>query len=41
MSRVGQQVVDAFREHGFVVNWNGSPSMRPTVFLQNIGRTIA
>jgi bifunctional non-homologous end joining protein LigD len=37
MARVGQQVVDAFRKNGFMVDWNGSPSMRPTVYLQNIG----
>jgi len=34
---VGQQVVDAFRKNGFIVDWNGSQSMRPTVYLQNIG----
>jgi bifunctional non-homologous end joining protein LigD len=38
-TRVAQQVVDAFRKNGFVVDWNGSPSMRPTVFLQEIGHT--
>ncbi|MEQ1752459.1 MAG: ankyrin repeat domain-containing protein [Prosthecobacter sp.] len=33
MLRVGQQVVAAFRENGFAVDWNGSSSMRPTVHL--------
>lgn len=33
MERAGQVVVDAFREAGFVVDWNGSGAMRPTVFL--------
>jgi bifunctional non-homologous end joining protein LigD len=37
MERVGQLVVDAFRKAGFIVDWNGSPSLRPTVYLQNIG----
>jgi bifunctional non-homologous end joining protein LigD len=41
MLRVGQQVVDAFRKNGFVVDWNGSPSMRPTVFLQSTGCKVA
>jgi len=36
-TRVGQQIVDAFCKQGFVVDWNGSPSMRPTIFLQEIG----
>jgi bifunctional non-homologous end joining protein LigD len=40
MARVGQQVVDAFRKNGFIVDWNGSPSMRPTVYLQNIGHAF-
>jgi hypothetical protein len=34
MCRVGQMVVDAFRKKGFAVNWNGAPSMRPTVLLK-------
>lgn len=36
MLQVGQQVVDAFRQSGFIVDWNNSFSMRPTVYLQNI-----
>lgn len=38
MLRVGRLVVDAFRQNGFVVGWNNLPSMRPTVYLQNIGQ---
>lgn len=34
MRRVGQQIVDAFRQAGFSVQWNGSGGSRPTVYLQ-------
>ena len=40
MARVGQAVVDAFRKNGFIVDWNGSPGMRPTVYLQNVGHKM-
>ncbi|QDT51604.1 Ankyrin repeats (3 copies) [Symmachiella dynata] len=33
MERVGQLIVDAFRENGFSVNWDGSGGKRPTVYL--------
>lgn len=34
MLEVGEKVVDAFRKSGFTVDWNGSPKMRPTLFLK-------
>ncbi len=34
MQRVGNLIVEACRNRGFIVDWNGSGSMRPTVFLQ-------
>ncbi len=34
MKRVGRQVVDAFGQAGFTVQWNGSGGSRPTVYLQ-------
>lgn len=36
MRRVGQQIVDAFRQAGFDVHWNGSGGSRPTLYLQPV-----
>jgi bifunctional non-homologous end joining protein LigD len=33
MTRVGELIVKAFRDAGFSVEWNGSPAVRPTVYL--------
>jgi uncharacterized protein len=33
MQRVGKLIVDAFKNAGFSVNWNGSGSTRPAVYL--------
>ena len=33
MERVGKQIVDAFKNAGFLVDWNGTGNTRPTVFL--------
>ena len=33
MQRVGKLIVDTFKNAGFLVDWDGSGSMRPTVFL--------
>lgn len=37
MIGIGQRIVEAFRRHGFSVNWNGSATQRPTVYLQMPG----
>lgn len=34
---LADKIVDAFRQNGFIVDWSGSPRIRPTVYLQNIG----
>jgi Ankyrin repeats (3 copies) len=34
MERVGKLITEAFKQTGFVVDWNGSASMRPTIYLQ-------
>jgi hypothetical protein len=39
MLHVSRQIVFAFRQNGFLVDWSGSPSMRPIIYLQNIGQT--
>ena len=33
MQRVGKLIVDTFKNAGFLVDWDGSGEMRPTVFL--------
>ena len=35
---VGQQIVDAFRQAGFLVDWDNCQTLRPTVYLQDIGK---
>jgi hypothetical protein len=37
MERVGTMIVDAFRQHGFTVDWNGSGAERPIVDLRDVG----
>lgn len=39
MERVGTIIVDAFRQHGFTVDWNGSGAERPIVDLRDVGAT--
>lgn len=34
MERVGWQVTEAFRKAGFTVGWDGTPRIRPTIFLK-------
>ena len=34
MERVGNLIVAAFQKHGFIVDWNGTGAVRPTVYLQ-------
>jgi bifunctional non-homologous end joining protein LigD len=34
MKRVGELIVDAFRSAGFSIEWNGSSSVRPTLYLK-------
>lgn len=36
MQRVGQLIVQAFRDHGFGVDWNGSGGTRPIVDLRTV-----
>lgn len=35
MMRVGQKIVEAFQANGFLVDWDNTPSTRPTVYLQS------
>jgi hypothetical protein len=35
MQRVGSTVVAAFREHGFMVDWDGTGATRPVVVLHD------
>ena len=37
MERVGTIIVDAFRQRGFTVDWNGSGAERPIVNLRDVG----
>jgi hypothetical protein len=34
MERVGKLIVEAFQQAGFVVDWDGTDSMRPTIILK-------
>jgi bifunctional non-homologous end joining protein LigD len=36
MLHIGRQITQTFAEHGFTLDWNGSASMRPNIFLQDI-----
>lgn len=38
MLAIGQAIVDAFKQHPFIVDWRGSGNSRPIIYLQNIGQ---
>lgn len=38
MLHIGRLITQTFAEHGFILDWNGSASMRPIIFLQDIGK---
>jgi bifunctional non-homologous end joining protein LigD len=40
MIRVGQEVVTAFRNNGFTVDWSGAAVERPSVYLQGVGGNV-
>jgi hypothetical protein len=41
MERVGELIVRDFRDHGFIVNWNGSGNSRPIVDMRDGASTPA